>query len=390
MKNDGIARRGWRIGMALAVFGLMTKVGPIAAALIGLKIDLILAVVHFSWLPIWQIGLLVAGAASVFEAVSEYRNYRKTKMRQEAPQPKFGHSSSRIIRVGLAAFLCGAWSFLAAHITLRSFPDLWHLPVSIGAYEIYECWIQNFTDLEIVSAFILSILSSSIMYILSFCWSAMGYHAIVRKVRRAAVAIFIASFPFVICGLLPALSRAREKPVIYLYPTHETTVNVKLDYDGLLIKTWPEYSADGWNVVAKPSGELTDVKTGVEYEYLFWEGIDLHRYSTDQGFVVAGTETQTFLESALYGMGLSEEETGDFIEYWLPRMEKNPFNIIHFATDEFDRTVPIEVTPVPDTVIRVFMLFRASNERIEISPQQFNHIDRHGFTIVEWGGTELH
>ncbi|MBQ2385447.1 MAG: hypothetical protein II292_04480, partial [Clostridia bacterium] len=48
------------------------------------------------------------------------------------------------------------------------------------------------------------------------------------------------------------------KPVIYLYPTEETVVSVKLEYDGELTATYPEYNGE-WQVVASPDGTLTSL-----------------------------------------------------------------------------------------------------------------------------------
>jgi len=189
--------------------------------------------------------------------------------------------------------------------------------------------------------------------------------------------------------LVPALSRAREKPVIYLYPESETLVNVKLLYDGALLHTYPEYPQDGWSVVARPSGELIDTRTGRKHYCLFWEGTDRYDFNLQQGFVVEGKDTVSFLESALAELGLSEREANEFIVYWMPRMAGNRFNLLHFATDEYNRRMPLEITPPPDTLIRVFMLFKPINAPIKISAQELTHVERRGFTVVEWGGTEL-
>ena len=48
------------------------------------------------------------------------------------------------------------------------------------------------------------------------------------------------------------------KPVIYLYPTEETEVSVKLEYGGEFIATYPKYN-DGWEVIASPDGTLTSL-----------------------------------------------------------------------------------------------------------------------------------
>jgi len=57
------------------------------------------------------------------------------------------------------------------------------------------------------------------------------------------------------------------EPVIYLYPTKTTDVSVKVGADIRISE--PDYG-NGWNVTAKPSGELT--VNGSKYDSLFWEG----------------------------------------------------------------------------------------------------------------------
>ena len=112
-----------------------------------------------------------------------------------------------------------------------------------------------------------------------------------------------------------------EKPVIYLYPTTDTLVSVKLDYNGALTATYPAYH-DGWTVQASPDGTLTDPVTGRTYYCLYWEGIDDVEYDLSKGFVIPGADTAAFLEDALAKLGLTEREANEFIIYWLPRMDK--------------------------------------------------------------------
>ena len=49
--------------------------------------------------------------------------------------------------------------------------------------------------------------------------------------------------------------------------------------------------------------------------------------------------------------------------------------------------MPLEVTPKPDTVIRILMKYKPLNKKITIKEQQLETPTRAGFTIVEWGGT---
>ena len=177
------------------------------------------------------------------------------------------------------------------------------------------------------------------------------------------------------------------KPVIYLYPEKETDVSVELTLDGRLTCTYPKYS-DGWVVTAAPDGTLTD-KNGRTYNYLYWEGETYAKYDMSKGFCVKGKDTAAFLEGALEQLGLTRREANEFIVYWLPQMEQNPYNIISFQTDAYTNAAELKVSPEPDTLIRVFMSWKKADSYISLPEQGFSAVQRSGFTVVEWGGTEI-
>ena len=177
------------------------------------------------------------------------------------------------------------------------------------------------------------------------------------------------------------------KPVIYLYPEKEMQVSVDLTLDGKLTCTYPAYD-NGWEVTASPSGILTDAK-GQTYNYLYWEGETYAQYDFSKGFCVKGEDTAEFLEDALDKLGLTRREANEFIVYWLPLMEQNPYNIISFQTDIYTDAAKLTVDPAPDTLIRVFMAWQKTDSFVEISEQELSAPKRSGFTVVEWGGTEI-
>lgn len=175
-----------------------------------------------------------------------------------------------------------------------------------------------------------------------------------------------------------------EKPVLYLYPEETAEVSVKLDYQGRLTPTYPAYN-DGWVVTAEPDGTLE--MDGKEYSYLFWEGVSDAEYDFSKGFVVAGEDTAEFLQEKLALLGLTPREYNEFIVFWLPRMEGNPYNLIAFQGAAYTDSAPLEVEPEPDTVLRVFMAYQALEEPMEVPEQELVPTERVGFTLVEWGGT---
>ena len=178
------------------------------------------------------------------------------------------------------------------------------------------------------------------------------------------------------------------KPVIYLYPEKTTDVQVKLDFNGKLIATYPTYN-NGWSVTAQPDGTLINHADGREYSYLFWEGLYDHDWNLSTGFVVRGEDTIVFLQEKLPKLGLTPREYNEFIVYWYPLMKDNPYNLIHFAGKEYTDAAPLTITPTPDSLLRVFMVYKPLTEKMEIPEQSLASFERKGFSVVEWGGTEV-
>ncbi len=180
-----------------------------------------------------------------------------------------------------------------------------------------------------------------------------------------------------------------KKPIIYIYPQEETEVSVKVGYPENLTCTYPKYE-DGWNVIAKPDGTLKDVKTGRNLYSLYWEGIRNKEGNIEEGFVVKGENVASFLEEKLEVLGLNERESEEFIVYWLPILEKNDYNFIRFyEKEEIDEMMPLDINPEPETIIRVLMGWKKLDKDIDIKEQKLEKVQRTGYTVVEWGGTEI-
>ena len=176
------------------------------------------------------------------------------------------------------------------------------------------------------------------------------------------------------------------KPVIYLYPEETMDVSVKLDYNGQLTTTYPAYN-NGWTVTAQPDGTITS--GGREYYCLFWEGNSAVDYDLSSGFVVKGSETEAFLEKSLKQLGLTDKEANEFIIYWLPKMENNPYNLISFQQEVYTDNAVLTIEPQPDSLLRVFMAWKGLDEPISVPAQQLPSFERSGFTVVEWGGSQM-
>ena len=179
------------------------------------------------------------------------------------------------------------------------------------------------------------------------------------------------------------------KPIIYLYPTTEAQVNVKLWTPKNLSHTYPKYNTEKWwNVVAQPNGDLEDIDTWRKLYALYWEWKSDIETNFDEWFVVAWKNIISFLEEKLAILWLNEREAEEFIVYWLPQMENNKYNLIRFETiEEQNENMPLNITPTPDTAIRVMMDWKIIDEPIEIPEQHLTTPERIGFTVVEWWGS---
>ena len=191
-----------------------------------------------------------------------------------------------------------------------------------------------------------------------------------------------------------------KKPVIYLYPTAETIVDIHVNFQGKLKTLYPHYNAvsieentQHWRINVSPKGIIKDPDTQKEYSPLFWDGDYQSDFNFNEGNIIKGSKTIQFLEDTLYKLELSIRERTEFIQYWLPSMESNPWNFIYFAknNDDYFQKTSLEVNPIPDSVIRVMMFFKPFNEKEEIIPQSFpdSPPNRSGFILVEWGGSIL-
>lgn len=178
------------------------------------------------------------------------------------------------------------------------------------------------------------------------------------------------------------------KPIIYIYPTKEQNVKVTLGSSDKLLVSYPIYN-NGWNVLAKPDGTLIDNKTNRELYSLYYEANNAIDFKVEnEGFVISKDEIIPFLEEKLEILGLNPREQEEFIIYWLPILQKNNYTYIRFATnEEINNNMSLQVEPSPDTMIRVLMVFKGLEEKINVKEQPLQKVTRNGYTVVEWGAT---
>ncbi|KAJ7893263.1 hypothetical protein B0H13DRAFT_2276648 [Mycena leptocephala] len=237
------------------------------------------------------------------------------------------------------------------------------------------------------------------------------------------------------------------KLVIYLYSPTETEVSVALTLtrDWSFSAIYPVVPAKSphsgagqriqWNVRTHLDGSLTELNTGLDVAYLFWEahtnpGIPpsppaspvVHQFTAAESFspltsdlsptdsvVVAVTEITPYLDKVLLALGLHTEARTSFITYWLPSFLKHTHIAVRFVPQAaYETAASLDIIPTPDVVTCVFMLFKgiedealndwADAQHGENDPQRWKDVvgvdverasDAALFRVLEWGGMEV-
>ena len=181
-----------------------------------------------------------------------------------------------------------------------------------------------------------------------------------------------------------------RKPIIYLYPEKSMKISVNLNIsEAKFTAVYPKFNEKNntWNVEGNPNGDIK-IENKI-YPYLYYECDSYFTQETNEGFVVEDKNAINFLEEKLKILGLNDKEMTDFITFWLPTLLSNKVSLCTFQTETFFDHIKLNVTPKPDTLIRIFLSIKKIDSPIEIKEQKLEHIERKGFTVVEWGGSSF-
>ncbi|KAG2152605.1 uncharacterized protein EDB93DRAFT_254693 [Suillus bovinus] len=231
-----------------------------------------------------------------------------------------------------------------------------------------------------------------------------------------------------------------RKPVIYLYSPSEIDVSVTLS----LIPEWslsviyPVVAIEDhgqrleWNVRTHQDGSLTEHYSGLDVSYLFWEAelnlqafpqssaskpqlvdtfnpISSTLYDTDS-IVIPADKVTVYLDKSLKVLGLHTEARTSFITYWLPYILKHEYIALRFVRQAaYERTASLHISPQPDVVTRVCMLFKGIRQEhlanwanaqmraekdvdwwvdvVGVDPARASDVTL--FRVLEWGGMEV-
>ncbi|CCO34296.1 Polyubiquitin 9 [Rhizoctonia solani AG-1 IB] len=212
-----------------------------------------------------------------------------------------------------------------------------------------------------------------------------------------------------------------------IYPPTETLTNSGKSHGQSVI----------WTVCAKPDGVLLDQTTNREVAYLFWEAhtnprllpsppgtrpntpVETPSLAFDpadpyllpsQSALLPFEKVTSYIDDVLLALGLHTEARTSFITYWLPNLSKHKYIALKFLPQgEYEKAAPLNITPAPEVMTRVFMLFRGVEEsqvefwsdavemackdstiwRDIVGIEIEKVLDKSLFRVLEWGGMEV-
>lgn len=176
------------------------------------------------------------------------------------------------------------------------------------------------------------------------------------------------------------------KPNIYIYNMERTDVKVTFDQPWLLTTTIPEYM-DSWEVVTGKEGQLADAD-GNEYGFLFYESETIKSlFQTEEGYRIPADRREETYRGILTEMGFNEQEIKDFVEFWSERIPEGVDYIMYpQGTDRVDLAMPITISPMPQSIERIWFVFLA-DEGQEVGEPELIRVERDAnYSVIEWGG----
>lgn len=176
-----------------------------------------------------------------------------------------------------------------------------------------------------------------------------------------------------------------KKPNIYIYPTENIQLTVKLDFPtgGKIVTSIPEYGT-GWNVSVDTNGLIDNY-----YTFLFYESKVPNIWQNSSGWIIKRVDLELFFKENMTIYGFYGNEIQDFIEYWIPKFNDFEYYYIYPQTLELiEDVIKLNFSKEPDNILRLFYVVKGFNEQPNyqlIEPKIETRFERNGFFITEWG-----
>ena len=148
-----------------------------------------------------------------------------------------------------------------------------------------------------------------------------------------------------------------DKPAIYIYPEEDSQFQVQLILrNGTKItESIPEYNS-GWDLFVEKSGRIDN-----KYDYLFYEASIkiMPSRQVGTGWCISQKNLKNELNDLLLKIGLNKQETNEFLDYWLNRLQEYKYYKIYpVVNEQLDEFVELDIASQPKTIFRICFSFK--------------------------------
>ncbi|MBU1976148.1 MAG: hypothetical protein KKG59_07130 [Nanoarchaeota archaeon] len=234
------------------------------------------------------------------------------------------------------------------------------------------------------------VLSVIVSYVIGFIMDSLHssletpHHKKIFVVLKAVIAGFSILGLFALFAAAALSTVAIKKPAIYLYPTTDSVIDVKLEVNGRITQDIPKYNC-GWRVFASKQGIIKE--NTAQFDYLFYEAELKNIELPNNGWIVEYSDLENWFDTRLPKLGLNEKELYQFKEYWMQELKPAKYYEIRLLSKEFlVNNMNLVIDPKPDTLIRLNFYFKPLDKPHELKEPIIVSPKREGFVVVEWGG----
>jgi hypothetical protein len=193
-----------------------------------------------------------------------------------------------------------------------------------------------------------------------------------------------------------------KKPVIAFrqFPA-QTSIRISVQFNGQYEVVYPSTPASEnntltWDAITTPTHLVTYQNR--QYPYLFWDGLlnPSTRFEITEGYCVSSQETMSFLEQLCITQGLDAITTADFVTFWAPLLQQNPYNKVRLLSQaECNQVALLNIdTTVEHRTYRFYMVFEGVDQFIPLAPPTVLEtglllLEDGTYpqpTVIDWGG----
>ncbi len=174
-----------------------------------------------------------------------------------------------------------------------------------------------------------------------------------------------------------------RKPNLYLYPEKTTKMRVAIDFPqgGKVIHSDPLYPVDWKNIKVKPDGKIDR-----KFDFLFYECEIPDFWQYVEGWVVKQEDLPEFFAQNLKAYGFNDAEIEDFLAFWIPDLNEDPYYmILPQYTEMVNQVIKLRISPRPDKLMRLHYVISGSAFHFDLPEPEIPAFEREGFTATEWG-----